>query len=76
MAPTMEEIQALVRVQLGKRNVAAEDRFMEDLGAESADVVNIVATVEDTFLVSFDDVDIAALRTVRDIYDQTKTLLK
>ena len=41
---------------------------MEDLGAESADIVNIVAAAEDKFDVSFNEADIAAVRTVKDVY--------
>ncbi len=41
---TMEDIQRLVGLQLGKRKIEAHDRFMEDLAAESADVANIVGS--------------------------------
>lgn len=69
MAVTMEDIQALVGLQLGRRNVSAEDRFMEDLGAESADLVNIIAAAEDKYRTSFEEADISRVRTVRDLYD-------
>ena len=68
MVVTVEEVQALVRLQLGKRKVSSDDRLMEDLGAESADIVNIVAAAEDKFDVSFNEADIAAVRTVKDVY--------
>jgi acyl carrier protein len=72
MVVTMEEIQTLVRLQLGRRKVFAEDRFMEDLGAESADLVNLIATVEDKFNISFDEADISRVRTVQQLYDLIK----
>jgi len=72
MVVTMEEIQTLVRLQLGRRKVSAEDRFMEDLGAESADLVNIIATAEDKFNISFDEADISKVRTVQQLYDLIK----
>ena len=65
---TLEDLQNLVGVQLGKRNVSAEDRLQEDLGAESADLVNIIAALEDKYHISFAETDIASIRTVRDIY--------
>ena len=68
MVVTVEEVQALVCLQLGKRKVSSDDRLMEDLGAESADIVNIVAAAEDKFDVSFNEADIAAVRTVKDVY--------
>jgi acyl carrier protein len=72
MAVTIEEVQTLVRLQLGRRKVTAEDRFIEDLGAESADLVNIIATAEDKFNTSFDEADISRVRTVQQLYDLIK----
>jgi acyl carrier protein len=69
MAVTMEEIQTLVGLQLGKRKVLAENRFMEDLGAESADLLNIIAAAEAKYNISFDETDISKIRTVRELYD-------
>jgi acyl carrier protein len=72
MDVTIEEIQTLVGLQLGRRKVFAEERLMEDLGAESADIVNIIATVEDKFHISLEEADISRVRTVRDLYDLIK----
>ncbi len=72
MAATIEEIKTLVRLQLGARKVSAEDRFMEDLGAESADLVNIIAAAEDKYQISFDETDISRIRTVQELYDFIK----
>ena len=69
MAVTIEDIQTLVGLQLGRRKVSAQDRLMEDLGAESADMVNIIATVEDKYRISLAGADISRVRTVRDLYD-------
>jgi acyl carrier protein len=69
MAVTIEDIQALVGLQLGRRKVSGQDRLLEDLGAESADIVNIIATVEDKYHISLEEADISRVRTVRDLYD-------
>jgi acyl carrier protein len=69
MAVTIKDIQILVGLQLGRRKVSAQDRLMEDLGAESADIVNIIATVEDKYRISLAEADISRVRTVRDLYD-------
>jgi len=66
---TIDEIQNLVAVQLGLRTVAAGDRLVEDLGAESADVVNLVAAVEDKYAVEVEEEEIAELSTVRDVFE-------
>jgi acyl carrier protein len=69
MAVTIEDIQTLVGLQLGRRKVSGQDRLLEDLGAESADIVNIIATVEDKYRISLEEADISMVRTVRDLYD-------
>ena len=66
---TIDEIRDLVAVQLGARGVAAGDRLVEDLGAESADVVNLVAALEDKYAIAVDEEEIADLRTVRDVFE-------
>jgi len=55
----MDEIKKLVGMQLGKRNVSENSRFVEDLGAESADVANIVATVEEKYGITIKEAEIA-----------------
>jgi len=75
MVVTVEDVQALVCLQLGKRKVSLDDRLMEDLGAESADIVNIVAAAEDKFNISFNEADIAGVRTVKDIFEIIEDVL-
>ena len=65
---SMDEIKKLVGIQLGKRNVNEHNRFVEDLGAESADVANIVATVEEKYGVTIKEAEIARLFTPADLF--------
>ena len=65
---SMDEIRKLVGMQLGKRHVHDQDRFVEDLGAESADVANIVATVEEKFGVTIKESEIARIFTSEDLF--------
>jgi len=74
MAVTIEDIQTLVGLQLGRRKVTEQDRLQEDLGAESADIVNIIASIEDKYRISLAEADISMVRTVRDLYDLIKEL--
>jgi acyl carrier protein len=64
---TIEEITRLVGVQLGKRNVQAGDRLFEDLGAESADIANIVTAAEDKYQIVIRESEIAGIRTPSDL---------
>lgn len=63
----MDDIKKLVGMQLGKRNVNEYDRFMEDLGAESADIANIVATVEEKYRITIKEAEIASIFTPADL---------
>jgi acyl carrier protein len=68
MVVTIEDIVKLVGLQLGKRGVQPSHRIVEDLGAESGDIINIMATVEERFGVFIDEAEIGRLRTVEELY--------
>ncbi len=65
---SMDEIKKLVGMQLGKRNVNDDDRFFEDLGAESADVANLVARVDEQYGITIKEAEIARLFTPADLF--------
>jgi acyl carrier protein len=69
MMVEMNDIAKTVGLILGRRNVAASDRIAEDLGAESADVLNIVATIEEKYGISISEADVATIRTVAELRD-------
>ena len=64
---TIEDISTLVGVQLGKRRVKPDDRFLEDLGAESMDLVNIAGAVEDKYRIRINESEIGGIRTSSDL---------
>jgi acyl carrier protein len=48
----------------------ADDAYvLEDLGADSLDVVEMLMTLEDEMNITIPDDDVAGLRTVKDIAD-------
>lgn len=67
MTVTIDEMCRLVALQLGLPEVAADDMILEDLGAESVDVMNIVAAVEDRYRITIDEGEIPDLRTAADL---------
>lgn len=64
----MEEILKLTGLQLGKRNIKETDRFLEDLGAESADIANLIARVEEKYGITVKESEIAGVRTPADLF--------
>ncbi len=69
---SMDEILRLVSLQLGTRTVNPTDRLLEDLGAESADVVNLVARAEEKYQVTLNESEIAKIATPQDLFDLVK----
>lgn len=68
MKPTAEEIQKLVGRQLGLRDVRLEDDIAADLGAVSADIINIVAAIEDLYRVVIGEEELPDIHTVDQLY--------
>ena len=66
---TYDEIRKMVELQLGKRGVQDSDRLMEDLGAESADVANLVAAAEDKYGIIVKESEIARIFTPADLFE-------
>ena len=71
----MEEIIKIVSLQLGTREVHEGSMLVEDLSAESADVANIVAVLEERYQVVFKESEIAKIRMPNDLYELTKSKL-
>jgi acyl carrier protein len=65
----LDDIKKLVSLQLGKREIRGQDRFLEDLGAESADVANIVAAAEGKYQITVKESEIAKIRTPADLFE-------
>ena len=72
---TIDEIRQVVSVQLGVVDVRPRSRIVEDLGAESADVVNIIASLVDKYRVTIGEEKIAEIETVADLYDLELSLI-
>lgn len=67
MSASEKEIGDLVALQLGAGEVRPGDRLVEELGAESADVLNLVATLEDRYDIEIEEEEIPRLVTVADV---------
>ena len=73
---TIEEIISIVSLQLGIRNIHAKQRLVEDLSAESADIANIIAALEEKYKLFISEEMIAKIRTVEDLYNIVSEKLK
>ena len=69
---TIAEICSLVGLQLGLDRVGADDDLVSDLGAESADLVNLVAAVEDRYGIAIDEEELPDVKTAADLLERVR----
>ena len=62
----LEKIQAILaeKFEISADSICAETNIVDDLGADSLDVVELIMSVEDEFGISVPDEDAAELTTV------------
>ena len=68
MVVTAEEIRSLVAEQFDRPAVAEDDRIIEDLAADSLDIVELIATVEERYDITIDESELPEIRTVADLH--------
>ena len=66
-----EKVKTILAEQLNVKTdkIKLESKIVEDLGADSLDVVEMLMSVEDKFSVSVSDEEAVNLKTVKDIVD-------
>jgi acyl carrier protein len=71
MSNYFEEIKRIVvdKLQVDEKQVTNEASFIEDLGADSLDTVELVMDLEEHFEIEIPDEDAEKLRTVKDAVD-------
>jgi acyl carrier protein len=71
MANISERITKIVAEQLGveEDQVTAEASFMDDLGADSLDTVELVMALEEEFDIEISDEDAEKIQTVQNAID-------
>ena len=71
MASIAERVKQIVVEQVGveEDQVSNESSFMEDLGADSLDTVELVMALEEEFDIEIADEDAEKIQTVQDAID-------
>jgi acyl carrier protein len=75
MRVTLEDVLRLVGTQLAVEPASGADRLVEDLGAESGDLLNIVILVEESYGIAIDDAEIEGIATVDELYRAIRSKL-
>ena len=70
-----KKIKEVIADKLGKSvdEIKDEASFIEDLGADSLDIVDMIMKLEEEFGVSIPDEDLDKIRTVKDAIDYIKS---
>ena len=73
-----EKIKAILADQLNIKadKIQENSKIIEDLGADSLDIVEMLMTVEDKFNVSVSDEEAVNMRTVKDIVSLLEAKIK
>lgn len=73
-----DKVKAILKEQLNLKDdkIKLESKIVEDLGADSLDVVELLMTMEDSFGVSVSDEEAVNLKTVGDIVKMLEAKLK
>ncbi len=69
-----EKVTSIIVEQLGveKDKVKPESSFLDDLGADSMDIVELVMAFEDHFSIKIPDQEEGSIQTVQDAIDYIK----
>ncbi|MBI2942612.1 MAG: acyl carrier protein [Candidatus Wallbacteria bacterium] len=73
-AEILEKVKDLVSKQLSvnDKQITPEASFIEDLGADSLDTVELIMTLEEKFDIEISDEDAEKIKTVQDVVDYVK----
>ncbi len=63
------DLVAEVLVDVNKENIELNSKIVEDLGAESLDIYDMIALLEDEFGLEINDEEVEKIQTVQDVAD-------
>ena len=69
-----EKVKGVIVEQLGteEANITSEASFIDDLGADSLDIVELIMALEEEFELEIPDEDAEKIATVGDVVDYIK----
>lgn len=72
------KVKSIIGEQLGvgESEIHPESSFIEDLGADSLDIVELVMAMEEVFDIEIPDDDAATITTVKDAIEYISTHMK
>jgi acyl carrier protein len=73
---TFEKIKKIIleHLDVNESDVVLGADFMEDLGADSLDVAELIMSIEDEFNLEINEEDLEGMRTIEDVVDYLEKL--
>ncbi len=68
----VKNVIAKINLDVDIENILLETSFIEDLGADSLTIVELVMAMEEAFEIEIDDTEAEKLLTVQDVIDLIK----
>ena len=77
MSATEDRVAEIIVEQLGitREEIVPEASFIDDLGADSLDIVELVMAMEETFDIEIPDDDAEKIQTIGDAFSYVKERL-
>tara|TARA_B100000965_G_scaffold298432_1_gene256793 strand:- start:302 stop:535 length:234 start_codon:yes stop_codon:yes gene_type:complete len=74
MSDTLDKIKEIIidKLDVDKNKIASDSHFIEDLGADSLDTVELIMQFEEDFNIEIPDEDAEKILTVKQAYDYIK----
>jgi acyl carrier protein len=71
MANIFDEVKKVIKEQLNisEDEIKPESKFVEDLGADSLDIVELMMSLEEKFGIEIPDSEAEKMETVQDVVD-------
>jgi len=72
---TLDKVKEIIASQLNidAKKIKAEDKIIDDLGADSLDIVELLMKLEEEFGISIPDEETSKMQTVGEILDVVKS---
>ena len=73
-----EKIREVIAAQMGidEDEITPDTTFVEDLGADSIDVYQIISDLEETFEMEFSNEDAESIKSIKDVVDYIRNARK
>lgn len=70
----LEKVKKIIEEQLGvdEKDIKPDSAFIEDLGADSLDIVELIMAMESEFDMEIDDDEVEDISTVEDVVNYIK----